>query len=68
VLLLSGVMAAGVALAHWILEQWAGGGGLAGEIARLGLTIALGIGTIAAGGRALDLPDVRELFARRRGR
>jgi putative peptidoglycan lipid II flippase len=61
--LVSVVMGAISALTHAGLERWAGGGGLAGEIARLAAAIAGGVACVALGIHALDLPEGRALLA-----
>ncbi|MHC4429826.1 MAG: murein biosynthesis integral membrane protein MurJ [Planctomycetota bacterium] len=56
--ILTGVLAA---LVHTGLERWTGGGGLLGDVARLGGAIACGVVCVAIGIRGLGLPEGRLL-------
>ncbi|MBZ5638792.1 MAG: murein biosynthesis integral membrane protein MurJ [Acidobacteriia bacterium] len=66
--LLSAVMGIACGLCQAGLERFAGGGGVAGEAARLGGSVALGIGLTAWGAHALRLPEVEAIRARVLGR
>jgi putative peptidoglycan lipid II flippase len=60
-LALSLVMGGACQLAHGAMERWLGGSGLAGDIARLGSAVLLGLALVAAGARALGLPETAAL-------
>jgi putative peptidoglycan lipid II flippase len=66
--LLAAAMGVLCGVCHAALERWAGGGGFAGDAARLAIPVALGIGVTAWGAHALRLPEVEAIRARIRGR
>ncbi len=65
---LSAVMGAACFACQAALERFAGGGGLAGQAARLAVSVGLGIGITAWGVHLLRLPEVEAIRARIRGR
>lgn len=64
---LSSVMGAACSLAHRALERGFGGGALAGELARLGGAMAVGVLVLSIGLSYLDLPELRLLRRRLMG-
>ena len=62
--LLSALMGGLVAWVHAWLERSIGGGGLPGEIGRLGIAIASGVLFLLVGLRALKVPEGRTLMGR----
>jgi putative peptidoglycan lipid II flippase len=67
-LALSALMGGLASWVHGAVEVRFGGGGLAGEIGRLGTAIACALAFLALGLRVLDLPETRGLLSRWRGR